>query len=111
MSAEVDRLWAAAVRNGLGRWHRGDAQTSVQAALRNYPRSGSQKAKVLEALRRYPGGLTYEELQDITGIRSAQQRLSDLKRDGFVRPSGERRLTRRGVLADVYVLVDELVAA
>lgn len=90
--------------------HRGDPATSRGAALDNYPRSGTQKRRVLDELyRRGSRGATYPELQQALGIGSAQQRLSDLKKDGWVEPNGLERRTPRGSMADVYVVTQKFL--
>jgi hypothetical protein len=54
-----------------------DPDTSKLAALRQRPRSGTQRARILEALE--AGPLTAREIEMRTGIRGAWKRISELK--------------------------------
>lgn len=95
--------------------HSNGTETERLAARDAWPRAESQARKVLELVdRRSPpqpdarDGVTSDEAVAEVGY-SAQRRLHDLKRGRWVEPlelDGQRvrRRTRRGALADVYVL-------
>lgn len=91
----------------LGLWHAVDPSTSREAALDNFPRAGNQASMILEAMAAAPErDWTFVELTIELGMYSAQKRLSDLKRGGWVKTNGERRATTTGSLAECYVLSD-----
>jgi hypothetical protein len=79
--------------------------TSLKAAERALPSSGSQRAKVLNLLKdSYPGGYTDEEMVDILGLNPNSQRprrveLCEMK---WIEDSQERRPTRSGEEAIVW---------
>lgn len=83
--------------NSIGGFRSSDPDTSRKGAIDAYPRSGSQKWKILLALYKAgPQGLTYEEVEQKTGIKNAHKRISDLKNGNWVYDEGERlaRLTK-----------------
>lgn len=61
---------------------------------------------VLDLIERAPAGLTAEELTErLKRSRAAiQPRISELKNEGFVMASGERRRNSSGLTASVWVL-------
>lgn len=85
----------------------GASDTSRYAALANYPRSGAQRRRVLDAIiaARAVGqiGLTRDELSHALNLAdsSVDARVWELLRGGFVEVSGVRRRTRTNQLADV----------
>lgn len=93
-----------------GASHRGDPATSRDAARANFPRSGSQRHRVLVAVAAAgERGLTAEEAAHATGMRSgvsgnsAAKRLSELKQAGYATPTGDTRKTANGCEAHVFV--------
>lgn len=79
--------------NRLGGFRSTDPSTSRKAALDNYPRSGTQRARCFAAiLTAGDRGATCAEVMDATDLahQSASTRLSELKRGGWVVASGER---------------------
>lgn len=83
--------------NSIGGFRSSDPDTSRKGAIDAYPLSGSQKWKILVAIYKSgPQGLTYEEVEQKTGIKNAHKRISDLKNGNWVYDEGERlaRLTK-----------------
>lgn len=98
--------------NAVGGSRRDGPDTSRRAALDNYPQSGSQRWKVLMALvESEDQGATYAELAEMTGLGggasgSAGKRVSELRRDGWIEPTGRTRLTPLGSESQVMVVTD-----
>lgn len=93
-----------------GASHRNDPVTSRDAARANFPRSGSQRHRVLVALAAAGArGLTAEEAARATGMRScasgnsAAKRLSELKQAGYAAPAETTRCTENGCQAQVFI--------
>lgn len=94
-----------------------DSETSRQAALANYPRQGSQRWRILDALTTRdvetpPGrarGLTREELSDRTGLAgdTVRPRVVELIAGGWVVESEQTRQTRAGNAAALVLLTDK----
>lgn len=87
----------------LGPYERSSG-TSRQAAVDNFPRSGTQRARVLEFIAAAgPRGCTRDEVTAGLGLpdSSTDPRVWELLRGGFVEPTGETRETRAGSHADV----------
>lgn len=87
-----------------------DPSTSKLAALRNQPRSGTQRAKLLAAVKsaRFEG-MTAEQAAAAARIRlnSASTRMSELMRGGHIVESATlRRKTSGGEQAMVYIATD-----
>jgi Helix-turn-helix domain len=61
----------------------GDPSTSKLAALRQEPRSGSQRARILEFIRTH-GPVVSREIEEQLGIRGAWKRVSELKQGGLI---------------------------
>lgn len=100
LTLDVDRPDAPAI----GRSHAIDPGTSRRAAALNAPRAGTQRGQCLAAIAAAgEHGATWDELEVTLGMYSAQKRVSELKLTGWIEPSG-RRPTRRGALAEAYVL-------
>ena len=81
--------------------------TSVQAAFSALPRTGTQRARVLEAIK-WAGsnGLTDEEIGEATGLpaNSVRPRRLELLELGLIEePPGKLRHTRTGHTAQVWV--------
>jgi hypothetical protein len=87
-----------------------DPDTSRLAAVSNYPRAGSQRLRVFEALAlAFPGGHTRDELRHMLSLpySSVTGRAYELEQGGFVAPSGRTRNTSQGSPADVLVLTEK----
>jgi hypothetical protein len=82
------------------------SRTSRQAALDNYPRSGTQRWRIIEALAETPEGLTREQLSELLGIvlNSILPRVVELLNAGWIEESGGTRKTRQRCNAAVLVL-------
>jgi len=83
-----------------------DPPTSKTAALRNKPRAGTQRDRLLSAVASTARhGMTAEEAALRTGIRlnSASTRMSELLRGGHVMESPDTRKTSGGEQAVVYI--------
>lgn len=84
-------------------------ETSHGAARAAYPKSGSQRALVLEKIREAGElGATDWELEVATGWKhqSVSATRNSLMRDGWIRDSGKRRRTDTGNLAVAWVVVE-----
>lgn len=95
-----------------GRHHSIGPDTERLAAARVAPRSGSQRARVLEMFRAHPEGLTDYELWTLGQIGARPHvpatRREELIFDGWpIVDSGRRRLTDTGTPAVVWVLIEE----
>ena len=98
------------------RSHRGDPDTSGDAARKAWPRANTQRREVLRLLHEAgPRGLTGDEINEAvqgvgTSYQNGQRRLSDLKRGGWACERRDEngvaieRRTRAGAWARVYVL-------
>jgi len=97
-------------RNMIGRFPTGASDASLQAAIRVYPRSGTQRCRVLETLRRLgERGATDYELWRAFGIGARPHvpatRREELIADGWpIVDSTRRRRTDTGSPAIVWVL-------
>jgi hypothetical protein len=82
--------------------------TSHYAAERILPKTGTQRSRVLEAIRRQ-GGLTDEEIADRLGMNpsSVRPRRQELQKAGWVEDSGDRRPTASGAQAIVWMVVEQ----
>jgi hypothetical protein len=65
-----------------------DPLTSKVAAMAVAYRTGTQKARLLEAYRLEPEGLTDDEAGIRVGLPHAWKRCSDLRNDGMIEPVG-----------------------
>ena len=92
-----------------GQSHRGASKAERDAALAQWPASGTNRMLVLNAIwRSGSDGLTHEELANATGLYhyTAAPRCTELKRGGWVRDSGRTRTTSQGKEATVWVVTD-----
>lgn len=87
----------------IGASHSHDPSTSSDAARLNFPRSGNQRRRVLEALAARSTGATFEQLIADTEIKSAAKRLTELKAGGWAFATGSTRPTSQGGSAEVYL--------
>jgi len=82
-----------------------DPETSEQAAAQHHESGNRQtnKAKLLEAVRRAPGKTSaeYAELAEIDRHEAAR-RLSDLRNEGLVRQAEARKCTVKGTKAKTW---------
>lgn len=102
-------------RNELGPWRQGQPDTARLAALDNYVRSGSQRARVLAVLvERGDRGATDFELWDACRDGAgapkyphvAGTRRKELCDRGLVEETEDRRPTDTGSLATVWRITD-----
>ncbi len=82
-----DNLFVGTTGDGFPKTHtrRGDPVTSYNAAVRVSYRVGSQKAKIIEAMRgRVP--MQFEEIAKFAGMEphAVARRRADLERDGYI---------------------------
>jgi hypothetical protein len=93
-------------RNRLGPFQR-DSETSREAALDNYPRSGTQRRRVLDAIVTADDGYTREELSvDLhLPLNSVHPRVVELVNAGLVVASSKTRTTSTGSRAAVLMAV------
>lgn len=80
-----------------------DPDTSKLAALRQEPRSGTQRARILHALLHY-GPMTARKVSETTGISGAWKRLSELKQGGHIVEHGEEFDQETGTEVTVYAV-------
>lgn len=92
--------------------HKKDPETSKQAAASALMKAESQKALVYQALAAvYPDGYTDEQLGQVIGTKDrasgniAGKRRFDLKDEGLVEDSGQRRQTSTRSMATVWRIV------
>ena len=83
--------------------HADDIETPFDAATSIESTAKQHKAVVYAALVRI-GPLSSEQIAKVTGLEHAQtwRRVSDLKNDGAIIDSGERRTNKSGRLAAVW---------
>jgi hypothetical protein len=83
------------------------SQTSREAAIEAYPNAGTQRALVLDELRKHPfTGLTDHQMQEVLGMNPSTQRPRrvELVNAGLVVESGFHRLTPSGRKAMVWIV-------
>lgn len=82
--------------------------TSASAASMAFPRSGTQRMRVLAAISARHGGATDDDVIASTGMlhQSVGPRRLELERGGWIEDSGRRRKTRMGNDAIVWELTD-----
>lgn len=92
----------------LGKFHRDGHATERESAISVYPRTGTQRRKVLDYIARCGHqGATDRELQQNLSIRRARTRRQELVEGGWVIDSGvTRRLPDTGNHAIVWILSD-----
>ncbi len=113
--AELETLAAMAqlsdpTANGVGRVH-SDPRAGVEklAALKVFPRTGTQRGMVLEAIAASGDrGMTHDEIEQIKDVspRAHRTRRKELEIGGWVKDSGRRRDTATKTAAIVWVLTD-----
>lgn len=102
------RLWVVHSLEPKTTTGRDHPATSHYAAERILPKTGTQRSRVLEAIRRQ-GGLTDEEIADRLGMNpsSVRPRRQELQKAGWVEDSGDRRPTASGAQAIVWTVVEQ----
>ncbi len=98
-------------KNQLGPWVKG-SDTSRQAAIDNYPRSGTQRWKVFAHIAcAGERGCTRNELEKKIGrsISSINPRVAELKEQNKIEPNGKTRTTPLGSQAEILVLTSEAI--
>lgn len=95
--------------NSLGRLHKAPTDTELGAAVMSFPRTGSQRLRVLEAIAAAPDGLLDEEIATVPGIADTAHRTrrSELVQGGWVEDSGRTRRTASGADSIVWVLTPQ----
>ncbi len=83
----------------------GRTETSRVAAVRAFPRSGTQRRRIYDLVKSTPSGLTADDVQRLTQLptNSVNPRVHELALDGWLVDSGERRMTRYNSPAIVWV--------
>lgn len=90
-------------------------RTSVNAAKANIPLKGSLRRRIVEAVavrqREFGVGMTCDQLEVATGARhqSVSPAVSEMERGGWIKDSGEERLTRSNQPAIVWEPTDKLI--
>ncbi len=94
----------------------GTRPTATAAAVGVLPRSGTQRARVLEAIRQAPTGLTDQKIATTLGlaensVRPRRLELSDPPKGlpRLIVDSGRRRQTSAGKQAVVWVAIEHAV--
>jgi hypothetical protein len=81
-----------------------DSETSRQAALRNYPKSGLHRHRILMAVFRSGSqGKTFDEVRNEEKIYGADRRMSELVDAGWLERTERTRRTTHGADANVMV--------
>lgn len=95
--------------NVVGLVQKDGPTTSKEAAVAVFPRSGTQRHRVLQALAMSTFGLTDEDIEDITGLdyNSSGPRRRELVNAGWVKDSGEVRKSGKGVNQVVWKITTE----
>lgn len=89
--------------------HAAGSSTSREAAESIVPVLGNLEAKVLAAVKAAgTRGLVCDEAEQITGLshQCCSARFRGLEQRGYLRRTEDRRLTRSGRAASVYVIVE-----
>ena len=88
----------------------GKRRTSIRAAIKVYPETGSFRLKIYELLiRAGTRGATDQEIEAILGIsgNSVRPLRGSLEKQGFIIDSGTTRENRNGNLCIVWRAVEE----
>jgi hypothetical protein len=94
----------------VGRFHSDPHPVEIPAALRVFPRTGSQRRLILDAVAAAgEHGITHDELAAIPEVsdRAHRTRRKELEMAGWVEDSGRTRLTVTGTDAVVWVLTEQ----
>lgn len=79
-------------------------QTSFDA-FRSVP-AVKERARILSLIARFGQyGLTADEAEATGSVPRGHQRFAELRRLGFIKKNGQKRPTRSGRMAEVYVVV------
>lgn len=103
--------------NRLGKFHSPDhdaPETQREAAVAVFPRSGTQRWRVLQALAQAGSfGATDEEISEKLGmgLNTVRPRRLELHEMGYVIDSGRRRPTALNHLAAVWLITESALAA
>ena len=88
----------------------GRRRTSINAAIKVYPETGSLRLKIYELLiRAGTRGATDQEIESIHGIsgNSVRPLRGSLEKQGFIIESGTTRQNTNGNLCIVWIAVEE----
>jgi hypothetical protein len=95
---------------GIGKWGKNSPSTSLRAAIAVYPRSGTQRHRLLMLVNDAgERGATCDEAEAATGFphQSASARWNELWHDyQLIAPDGRERNTRNGSRASVFLVTD-----
>jgi len=96
-------------QNTPGKMHSDPQATEKAAAYKVYPRTGSQRRLILDAIAQSEGGLIDEEIGALPGVADTAHRTrrNELVMGGWVEDSGKVRFTASGTESIVWVLTDE----
>lgn len=91
----------------IGRWNRKGQLTQRNAAVDNYPRSGSQRGRIL-ALIASVGPMTSDEAEHRLRLphQSCSARFNELMNGGWIVDTNEKAMTRTGSEAILWDLSD-----
>lgn len=92
------------IDDGIG-YKATDTETSELAARTMLPRAKSLRVRVLEKIRDAPNGMTADEVAEAMGLSmlTIRPRVSELKTNGLIIQSCERRENKSGRSAVVWV--------
>lgn len=96
--------------NAPGAFRRTDPSTSKRAAGEQFPRSGSQRYRVLMAIINAGWqGATATQIEEKTGIpfRSLTPRIGELKRGGWVKAAGFTRTGSMGAQQEAVIVTQK----
>lgn len=93
--------------DAIGGFRDGDLDTSRKGAVDAYPRSGNHRHKILIAIAKSGDqGMTYEEVEETTGIKNAHKRISELSQGDWVQSAGERMAKKTGSMSNIWVITN-----
>lgn len=94
--------------DAIGGFRGSDPDTSRKGALDVYPRSASYRHQALIAIAKSGDrGMTYEEVEEKTGINSVWKRLSELRDGGWIYEAGERVVKSTGSQATIWKMTQK----
>lgn len=105
-TGDVKILLPDPTEDRIGKFHAAAGVTERAAAVKTYPRTGTQRGLILDAIAASEDGLIDEELAAIPGITDTAHRTrrNELVVDGWIEDSGRVRLTASGTESIIWVL-------
>ena len=90
-------------------YHGGNPR-SAEAHEDTKGKKARDQARILRALGAHPKGLTCDQVETLLGIahQTCSARFTELKAKNWILPTGERRLTKHGSKADVFVSIPKV---